>query len=370
METNILRDFKEIASIKQDWEMLEEIAPQVSYFSSYRYVSGWWTTYRDDATIEPYVIVVYHNMKIVGIAPLQIKTYKSRLSEYKELQFAHGGGDHANFIVNHNESAEPAKIVSEMIKAIIDNKTDYDRIAMTHIDYQSLLAHQLLISHQNASLTYLVECPFIDFTKYGSYDEFTKLFLPKKIRQYINRFGREVDYSMKVTDENLVEEFGKVHIAEKDYLKEKGFSYRHSFFENERELGFRKALYNDNKNVLTYMLVDNATNDIICYYTGYVFRNKFHSVTTAYHPKYANLAVGKIFNYMIFEENFKNPRWEIFDMGTGRYAWKFEMTSDFTLLYQLKLNVFRSSKAWFFYRWRNLLSGIHHLVRDYKRDER
>ena len=83
------------------------------------------------------------------------------------------------------------------------------------------------------------------------------------------------------------------------------------------------------------MLVDEDNNEeIICFYTGYVYKNIYHSGITAYNPKYQKLAIGKIFNYMIFENNMKNPRWMIFDMGTGRYAWKFEMTDTFNLLYQ------------------------------------
>lgn len=370
MDTKIYRGLNNVLSLKDDWQRLEAIAVDVSYFSTFRYVTDWWSAYASDSSVEPYIVVAIVDSKIVGIAPLQIKTYKTRLSDYKELQFAHGGGDHANLLINHCEEVDPSKIVNELIKVILDNENDYDRISLTHIGHMSLLAHQLLISRQNQALTYLVECPFINFSKYSTYDEFTKVFLPKKIKQYINRFGREVNYSMRVTNENLVDEFAKIHIAEKNYLKDKGFAHRHSFFENEREISFRKQLYNDNSNVLTYMLVDNSNDEIICYYTGYVFNNKFHSVTTAYHPKYASLAVGKIFNYMIFEENFKNPQWEIFDMGTGRYAWKFEMTDTFTLLYKLNINMFRTSWSWFCYRCNEIVSSLFHAFHDLKRNER
>lgn len=363
MESKIIRNTKEFEEIKDAWIKIEAVAPWVSYFSTYRYNYGWWSKYENDSSLELFIIVVIHNQEIVGIAPLQIAHLKGRGYKYSELQFLHGGGDYSNFLVHPEVSAEPAKIVNELLSQIAAHQNEYDRINLTHICQHTLLAHQLLISKENQSLGYLIECPYIDFTKYCDFETYTKAFIPKKTKQYINRFRREVDFSMKVTNENLVDEFAKIHIAEKDYLKEKGFTHRHSFFENERELSFRKELYDNNINVLTYMLVDNANNEVICYYTGYVFNNIFHSVTTAYHPNYAHLAVGKIFNYMIFEENFKNHRWDIFDMGTGRYAWKFEMTGSFNLLYQYNRESFRSKKSKYLNKIESILSEAYRIMK-------
>lgn len=363
MESKIIRNTKEFEEIKDAWIKIEAVAPWVSYFSTYRYNYGWWSKYENDSSLELFIIVVIHNQEIVGIAPLQIAHLKGRGYKYSELQFLHGGGDYSNFLVHPEVSAEPAKIVNELLSQIAAHQNEYDRINLTHICQYSLLAHQILISKENQSLGYLIECPYIDFSKYGDFETYTKAFIPKKTKQYINRFRREVNFSMKVTNENLVDEFAKIHIAEKDYLKEKGFTNRHSFFENERELSFRKELYENNPNVLTYMLVDNTNNEIICYYTGYVFKDIFHSVTTAYHPKYANLAVGKIFNYMIFEENYRNSRWSIFDMGTGRYSWKFEMTDSFNLLYRYNKDCYRDQKTKRLLKIGRIFTHIHQIIR-------
>ena len=368
MESKIIRKSNDLIDIKDDWIRIEKVAPWVSYFSTYRYNYEWWTQYDNDPTMELFIVLVIHNLEIVGIAPLQIVERSGRGYKYRELQFVHGGGDYSNFLIDPNVSAEPAKIVNELLGQINSHKDEYDVINLSHICQYSLLAHQILISKYNLQLKYLVECPFIDFSNFSDYDSYTKQFIPKKIKQYINRFRREVDFTMEVTSDNLVEEFGKIHIAEKDYLKSKGFEQRHSFFENERELNFRKSLYKNNRDVLTYLLVDKKTSEIICYYTGYVYRDTFHSVTTAYNPKYANLAVGKIFNYMIFEENFKNPKWQIFDMGTGRYSWKFEMTNQFNLLYQYKIEEYRNKRARVLNRIDRFLSCAYHILKGTSED--
>lgn len=339
MEINIIRTISQFSALKKRWELLEQQAPQVSYFSSFRYNFDWWKAHESDASLDLFIVTAIQNNEIVGIAPLQIKTnYWIRNVKglnVRILQFIHGGGDYSNFIVHPNSSAEPAKIVSELISAIEKHCAEYDEINLTHIDQYSLLAHQLLVSKHNQQLQYLIECPYIDFSHYPDYEDYTRAYCPKKIKQYINRLGREVDYQMVVTSDNIVDRLAEVHVAEKRFLISQGRTQRHSkVFEDSCELTFRKQLYLNNNNVLTYMLVDACNDAIICYYTGYVKDNIFHSATTAYHPDYARLAVGKIFNYMIFAENYQRPRWRIFDMGTGRYAWKFEMTYSFNLLYQ------------------------------------
>lgn len=360
MDSKILKTIEEVETIKSDWERLETVAPWVSYFSTYRYNMEWLKQYEDDKTVGLFVPVVIHNRDIVGIAPLQIKKKKGCGFSYKELQFIHGGGDYSNFLVHPSVSAEPSKIVNELLNQISAHSDEYDSIGLTHICQFSLLAHQLLISKDNNCLKFLIECPYIDFSKYPSYEAYTKAYIPKKVKQYINRFKREVDFRFEVTDRNVISDLAKIHIAEKDYLQSKGLVQRHSFFENSREVAFREALYTKNANVLTYMIIDNATNDIICYYTGYVWNEIFHSVTTAYNPKYANLAVGKIFNYMIFEENFNHPRWQVFDMGTGRYSWKFEMTDSFNLLYQYDKTCFRNKKQRVLHKLASLVKSVYH----------
>lgn len=360
METKVLRTVEDFDSLEVDWKRLETIAPLVSYFSTYRYNRDWWKSYEDDDSISLFIIVAFQNGEVVGIAPLQLEIRKELCYKLTSLRFMHGGGDYSNFLIHPSSSADPAKIVNELLHEISLHQGEFDEIDLTHIGYNTLLAHQLLISRDNQHLRYLIECPFIDFSKYDDYESYTKAYIPKKVKQYINRFKREVNFHMVVTNENLIERMGEIHIAEKNYLKSKGFEQRHSFFEKTPELDFRRRLYEANSNVLTYMMVENNTNDIICYYTGYVKDDIFHSVTTAYNPKYANLAVGKIFNYMIFEENFRTSRWHIFDMGTGRYSWKFEMTDTFNLLYQYKKDCIRNKMVATLNHSRRLLSVIKH----------
>ncbi len=347
MEYRIIETFAEFESLKEDWERIEKLSGLTTYTSTFHYNYLWWKNYSGTNHETLFIIVIYNNGKVTGIAPLKIKRSKSRLYSYNELVFL-ASGDYCDFLIDIESEVDPIKIVSFIFTVIEKNKKKYDRIWLTHFSQHTILAHYLFISIYNKDLFYLIENPFIDFTRYSSYEQYTKLFIPKKLNQYLNRFKREVKYKMVITSENVIEKISKIHIAEKTHLNTKGKTQRHSSFEDPKTYSFIDSLYTNNPNVTTYMLVDEENEDeIICFYTGYVYNNVFHSGITAYNPKYQRYSVGKIFNYMIFEHNNSAPLWKIFDMGTGRYSWKFEMTDSFNLLYQV--NIFQPSRKSIYY---------------------
>jgi len=347
MEYRIIETFAEFESLKEDWERIEKLSSLTTYTSTFHYNFLWWENLSDKNPATLFIIVIYNNGKVTGIAPLKIEKTRSRLYTYRELVFL-APGDYSDFLIDIVSEVDPVKVLSLIFSVIQKNSEKYDKIWLTHFSQHTILAHYLFISNYNKDLYYLIENPYIDFTKYSSYEEYTNVFLPKKLKQYLNKFQREVKYKMIVTSENVIDKISKIHIAEKTHLNSKGKTQRHSSFEDPKTYSFINSLYTNNPNQITYLLVDEDNDDeIICFYTGYVFNNIFHSGITAYSPKYQRLSVGKIFNYMIFEHNIAEPRWKIFDMGTGRYSWKFEMTDSFNLLYQV--NIFQPSRKSLYY---------------------
>jgi hypothetical protein len=338
MEYKVIGTIEDFESIKDDWERIENLSPITSYFSTFRYNYTWWKAYQDCKDLKLLIIVIYHNKENVGIAPLKIRKDKRRFYSRNILEFL-GQGDYSDFLIDISKNIDPRKIIGDIFTIINMKDSMWDEIDLTHISQYTLLANYLFTSKYNENFLYLIEVPFIDFSKYYSFEDYTKAFLPKKIKQYLNRFQRQVDYKVVVTNKNVLGKISGVHIAEKEYLRAKGLIQRHSFFEDEYSRIFFNLLYANNSNVITYLLMDTKNNnDVICYYTGYVYKKVFHSYNTAYNPLYKNLAVGKIFNYLIFENNQIDKRWDIFDMGTGRYEWKFEWTNAFNLLYKLQIS--------------------------------
>lgn len=332
MEIEVITNKHELCLLQEEWERIESLQNNfITYFSCYRNIYTW---VENNLDLLLKVIVVKENKKIIGIAPLNIIKRKCLFYQIKVLTFISNISDYSNFLIDTTSGVNYNRII-KLIFSEIEN-IHCDKIELLRINSRSLLARYLFSSKYNNHFSYLIENPFIDFRNYSTFDLYSSEFLPKKTKQYINRLKRTIDYDIIVTQDNIIEAISKIHIKEKDYLQSIGNSKRHSLFEDKNTYNYLNSLYENNQNVLSYLLIEKQTNKIICYYTGYVFNNVFHSLNTGYNPDFRRLAVGKIFNYLIFEKNNIEYRWDIFDMGTGRYQWKFEWTSKFNLLYGFK----------------------------------
>ncbi|MCF8275069.1 MAG: GNAT family N-acetyltransferase, partial [Flavobacteriaceae bacterium] len=194
-------------------------------------------------------------------------------------------------------------------------------------------------------------------TKFKDFDVFKTKHLPSKVNQYAKKLKRDTNYSIHITSENLVEEIAQIHIDEKNHLQSHGNLKRHSIFEDALKKKFIEKLMK-NKLVLSYFLQDNKQDKIITYRTGIIFNNRYYSFNTAYQPEYKDYRVGKILILEILRENFINPLWDAFDAGCGRYPWKFEWTSDFNLLYQLRYIKPESSKLKLLAKYSNIRMAL------------
>lgn len=333
MEYRIINTTEGFEALKPRWEKMEQQASGISFFSTFEFCFTWWTVYQNQPEYNLWIICVYQNKYLVGIAPFVIKSQRKRFVKYKSLSFLASLG-YNDFLTVPELSVKLETIYKLVFIVIEENKHLWDEIHLTHISQKSPLSKYVLKSNFNPKFNYLIENPFIDLTKFKNLDSFCMEHLPAKTRQYSNRLKKLTNYSLHITTENLVGTFSEIHIAEKNYLKKKGKVERHSIFENvlKKELWefiFVKGL------MMSYYLYDNNRKRIIIYNSGSIFRNIFYSINTAFDPAYEKLGVGKIMYYEIFRENFSNPIWSLFDTGTGRYPWKFEWTSDFNLLYQL-----------------------------------
>ncbi|MEA5005235.1 hypothetical protein SDC9_109833 [bioreactor metagenome] len=363
MNYTIHQKIEDFYNLKTEWETIENSNYTISYFSTFRYNYTWWQIL-DSNLFELFLITIYNNNKLVGIAPLKISTKKYFFISIKTLEFIITG-DYSDFIIEQKTELSSNRIVGEVFKAIEDNRKKWDFISLVNIKHSSNLSNFLFTSKYNPFFKHLVESPYIDFSIYNNYNEYFELFLPKKIKQYVNRLDRQLDYTLVTTNDNIIDKLSEIHISEMKYLNSTNkYIYRHSLFENILKRRFFKKIYSDNKNVLTYLLVNNNTQDIICYYTGYIFKDTFHSYNTAYNPKYKDLAVGKIFIYLIFRQNQTSPKWKIFDMGAGRYPWKFEWTNTFNSLYKLAVPTYRNKLIQTVYLFKNITTSIYKSLRN------
>jgi len=336
MDFKIINTSDSFVELEEDWRVLEQHSPEITYFSTFEYCYSWWKIFKELNHFKIFVIAIYHNNRIAGIAPMLLKANKSRFQSYTTLEFM-ARGDYADFLIDCTLDIKPLNIIKQIFKIIEEYSQEWDEINLTHISQHTLLAQYLLKSNYNKYFTYLIENPYIDFAKFEKFDDYCKNFLPAKTIQYVNRLKRATDFRLEISDKNIINEISEIHIAEKNFLLRKGKKNRQSLFEDRRRKQFLSLLYENSNHILSYMLIDQKNGDkIIAYNTGFVFKNVFYSTNTAYDPEYERYGVGKIIYYFVFKQNFETKLWNVFDTLAGRYAWKFEWTNKFNLLYKFQ----------------------------------
>lgn len=331
MEVKIIDSTQDLISLKDDWNRIESGYPTITIYSTYEYVSSWWSVYQTSGQYSLWIAVVYHNNKLICIAPFCLrKVNKGRLS-YKQLVFISMTDNH-DVIYDAQADVNVESIYKSIFCFLDSSKKVWEEAYLSHINGKSELAYYLLKSDKNSRFKFLIENPFISFPICWNNGRIADDVLPNKTKQYANRLRRHTDYELRFEKIYSIEEIAEIHISEKNFLNERGMSTRHSLFEDSLRMELYKTLalkgYID-----CYSLYDNINKKTIIYNMGFIFNDIFMSVNTGYNPEYQKFAVGKILYYEILMENGRNPLWNILDMGSGRYSWKFEWTKKFYPMY-------------------------------------
>lgn len=338
MQVEIIRDLEGFLSLKEYWTQIENTNKEITYYSTFNYNYNWCKNYIDDKN-KLFVIVIYNNKKIIGIAPLMLVERKKLKIKYNILKFI-GKGDFFNFIIDKNSGNE-SSIIKEIFK-IIENNTEWDKIILTQISQFSKLAEYIFRHDKyNEHFQKIVECPCVYLENFKDFNEYKKTFkIDKECRYYLNRLKKDVDFKFRVVnnkEENLYGKLKELHIREQEYLKQQRERLeRGSVFQGEKNNKFFTEIFTDNSKNITFLLEDE-NNNIISYYNCYIFNERIHFWNTGYDFNYVKYTPSKIVNYLLFEYLYENNMTNyIFDFGAGRYPWKFKWTNMFNMIYKLE----------------------------------
>ena len=319
-----VNNFEEFSKLENNWNKIFISDNKSKYFNSFRYCRTW-VKETFDLSNKIFVIIALHNKNIVGIAPLQIYTEKKIISKKRTLQFI-CKGDYQDFLVLNDEHLNKEKILSTLFDGIYENKILWDQIYFPLIAKQSNL-YPFFLKRKKfiKKIKYLTENAFLDVTEKN---DFKDLNISNSKNKHFNRFLREIDYDLIVNTDNIIDQIAKVHIDQKNFMKESGKLKRRSYYENKSIYNFLNKLYENNNSVLTYILKDNKNNNIISFETGYLHKGVFHSYNIGFNPRYEKYRMGYVLKKIMIDENFSSKRWNVIDMGPGVYDWKFFLTSD------------------------------------------
>lgn len=338
MQNKIITTIDEFYSLEDDWKELQQNDKDVTYYSTFEYIKTWYDVYKSEQNIKLFIVVLYENKKVICIAPLMIFKRKKGIVNINILKFL-GAGDYLGVIIDRNYNNKQV-CIKEIFKILSNNNQHFDKVELTHIKHNSELAAYLLKSDKyNKYFSYLIECPYVNFSKYHTFENYIKNQIKlSQIKYYINKLKKDTGYCFKVVygnENNIIDTVAKLHKFEKQYLiKVKQKYNRKSLFEDERRYEYIKNLYSNYGNAITF-IIEDKNGEMLIYYACYKYKNVLHFWNTAYNPVYEKYDLTKVLNYEIFKFIFENKFVGLFDYGAGRYPWKFKWTNDFIFNYQL-----------------------------------
>lgn len=347
MNTTIIRTEEEFNKLEEVWKTLEQENPKTTYYSSYHHIRSWWEVYGKKGRKKLLIILCEQDNKAVAIAPFYIEEKKRSFLRFRELRFL-GKGDYFDLLYSTDYKEDT--LVKRIFGVLEDVKREYDRIHLEYIPVSSpVLSYALKSPELNRACQVHVEIPQILLSGHEDFQSFEKT-IPQKTRKYRNKLQKEVGYQFRVTQSpsrELLEKLRALHTKEQMFLrKEKGRSERRMIFENRDRTAFFEKVLEDQTHVFAFYLISDE-GEILTYNLAYLYKDILYSWNSAYDPTYEKYPLAKIRYYEVLQYLFAEKDVRVFDLGAGRYPWKFEWTPHFTTVYKIEYWVTTSLKAKF-----------------------
>lgn len=129
-------------ALQNEWEKLEQADPDCSPFNSWVWLFAWWQHYGGDNRLR--ILTLYKNDRLIGIAPLYIRTeIQLRLMPVHVLRFIGSGGDTSPDYLNVVTLPEWREQVVDCVVDYLLGMPGWQKLMLTDIATPSLLQQRL-----------------------------------------------------------------------------------------------------------------------------------------------------------------------------------------------------------------------------------
>lgn len=327
IDVSICRTAEELADLRDAWVTLES-HPDTPFYVTHRFVSAWWGSYSHAPGYRLHVVVVRQEGRVVGIGPFALRPEERDGRTVDVLRWASHGDYLSVLHARDKDVAAPETIlglVLDELARIVDDG-EVASVHLTGIPSDSEFAWRVRRSQDHhKNLAFLIENPWIDLRG--------PRVVPSHARKYRNRLQRDHSVTFGVfkgNEHGILERIGVVHRAEKDHLVEqKARAERHSLYEDDRRVDHIRGVFAATDDALTFALIDggdSASGRVLAYRTVFRHGRRMLSWNSAYLPEFEEYRLGKVLQLQILEHLDVHDLADEFDLGAGRYPWKFEWT--------------------------------------------
>ncbi len=331
METRIITSDSDLAALASPWEALERAVPSLRPQSRYGYVSAW---AKQRGPHELHVVVAEDHGELVGVLPLMIATRTAGPLRWRQLEFV-TEGDHRDIIVD-DRRVSASTTTKVLLTSALESAPDLRRVSLRYLPADSPLTHHLFRSGPlNRSLRPLVEHPRVDLTAYRDFAAFRRT-LPRSSLTALNKMRRELGLTVAEVSPvpaDLYDECVALHRREKDVLvAQHGRRERRSLFEDVRRATVYRSLVVGNPQASAFT-AHSQDGDLLFYELAWRRGRDVWAWNTAYEPDAGKHRPSRA-RIAMLEELFARGDTDAYDLGAGRYPWKFELTRHFSLSYE------------------------------------
>lgn len=339
MDVEVVTTSEGLAGLRTEWERLESHA-STPYYVTHRFVSAWWSSFGRLPDYRLHVVTIRQDGRLVGIGPFAVRPVRRRGRTVPVLGWA-SHGDYLSLLYGVGDGSAKPKTITSLVMAELTRLVEDGEVAwidLRGIPSESAFAWDVRRSQRyHRHLAFHIENPYLDLTQGYT--------VPSDAGKRRSKLHRERDLTFAVfhgDQHGILERIAAVHRAEKEHLVERGRHERHSLFEDPQRLEHIRTIFRDTGDALTFAFVeggDPSRGRVVGYRTVFRHGGRLLSWNSAYLPEYEAYRMGKVLQLEILEllDAHDPGRSTVheFDLGAGRYPWKFEWTPYLRATYRL-----------------------------------
>ncbi|HZQ69617.1 MAG TPA: GNAT family N-acetyltransferase [Terriglobales bacterium] len=194
LQARLFTDVNQISSLRHEWDDLFRRCPGATTFQRPQWILSWFHVFRP---ARPFVVAVWHESLLVGLAPLLIYNRDSQ----SVLAFAGGGvSDYLDVLI---DPAHASEVWDAILEAIGSHRRSWDRVELTDLPQASIALQKNRTFHLEIHDT----CPVLELP--SSVGLMGSVIPAHKLRNYRNarrRLGEAGPFRIEIATAANLEE--------------------------------------------------------------------------------------------------------------------------------------------------------------------
>ncbi len=354
-----IQDLKSFKKLDTQWNNLLAISPIKSAFLSWEWLYSWWNVYGDDRKL--WIVSVWKDEKLVGLAPLMLETRKKSGAMLKFLvNMGTPQSDAGGFLFDPSIEG----VADKLVTYILQHKSEWDIAELNVLHYDGK-EREALTRLAGPEKFYIKE--EINDHYYVGLDTDWEIYnkrLSKKFLHNLRRASRLADEMGLVEIRHYTGSSVKPELIQ-ELIKINRQSHYPRLYRSKEEQGLLFELIRnggENHNWLDIYIL-HINNEAIAYEYGFVHEGRFESWRAGFNTSMPqNISVGKLLSMKVIQKCIQEGYQEI-DFLRGDEAYKLEWKPDQKKYSNLRLFNKGKLSAILSYRW---LHNVKPIIKEIK----